>query len=82
MAIAWAFCLASFFVATESTPAALGRIVFWLMGAAHLVECAVFFPRLRQAPGALAEHLIQTFLFGIVHVRSLPRSPGAQASIP
>ena len=51
--------------------------VFWILVVVHAVECAVFLPRLRAAGGSLANHLVQTFLFGIAHVSTLP---GAEES--
>ena len=57
----------------------VGRFVFWFLLVAHAVECAVFLPRLRAAGGSLAGHLLQTFLFGIAHVQTLPR-PDAEGA--
>jgi uncharacterized protein YhhL (DUF1145 family) len=54
-----------------------GRAIFWTLAIVHAIECAVFLPRLRRAPGSLASHLRQTFLFGILHVRELPAPQGA-----
>jgi uncharacterized protein YhhL (DUF1145 family) len=69
--VLWLALLASFLV-SDSTLASVGRVVFFLLVAVHVVECLVFLPRLRRAPGSLASHLAQTFVFGIVHVRELP----------
>lgn len=69
--VAWLWGLASFFVAPESTVSSAGRLVFGFLVVAHAVECVVFLPRLRAAGGSLGHHLVQTFLFGIVHVRGL-----------
>ena len=38
----------------------------------HAVECLVFLPRLKRAGGSLGSHLLQTFLFGMAHVLTLP----------
>ncbi|MDX1648996.1 MAG: hypothetical protein R3263_04000 [Myxococcota bacterium] len=79
--VLWLALLASFLVST-STVAVVGRVVCLLLLAAHLVECVVFLPRLRRAPGSLAAHLLQTLVFGVVHVRELPAeaaSPGPGA---
>jgi len=40
---------------------------------AHLIECVLYWPRLRAAPGSRLGHVVNTLLFGIVHVKSLPR---------
>lgn len=70
--VLWLALLASFLVST-STVAAVGRVVFLLLLAVHVVECLVFLPRLRRAPGSLAGHLLQTLVFGVIHVRELPK---------
>jgi len=61
----------------DSALANAGRTVFWILVVVHAIECVVFFPRLRRAPGPLGRHLMQTFLYGILHVRELPPSQGA-----
>ena len=74
----WGICAASFFVAPEgSALARWGPVVFWVMGAAHVLEALVFLPRLRAAEGSLGSHLLQTLLFGMFHVRSLPQASSA-----
>ena len=52
--------------------ASAGRLLFWILVVVHAVECVVFLPRLRAAGGSLGNHLVQTFLFGIAHVSTLP----------
>lgn len=69
---AWIYGIASFFVAPESRAAFFGRAIFGFLVVAHLVECALFYRRLSQAPGSLPAHLLQTFVFGMFHVRELP----------
>jgi uncharacterized protein YhhL (DUF1145 family) len=71
----WVLCLLALFVPGDSAALVLGRRLFVFLVVAHAIECVVFLGRLRRAPGSLAAHLLQTFLFGIVHVRGLP-SPG------
>jgi uncharacterized protein YhhL (DUF1145 family) len=73
--VVWILAIGSFFVATESAAAGLGRLVFWVLVVVHAIECGVFLPRLRNAPGPLTTHLFRTFLFGFLHVGSLaPRA--------
>lgn len=73
--VVWILAIGSFFVATESAVAGLGRLVFWILVIVHTIECGVFLPRLRSARGSLASHLFRTFLFGFLHVGSLtPRA--------
>lgn len=69
--VAWFFGASSFFVAPASPPAHVGRIVFFALALVHGIECVAFLPRLRRAGGSLGGHLLRTFLFGVLHVRSL-----------
>jgi hypothetical protein len=68
---AWILLFSCFFVATGSTASLVGRVGFWLMAATHVVECVVFRPMLRRAPGSLAGHLLHTMLFGVVHIQEV-----------
>jgi uncharacterized protein YhhL (DUF1145 family) len=69
--VAWVFGFACFFVGGGSSIAVFGQYLFWFLLVAHAVECAVFFPVLRKAPGSLSEHLLQTMIFGVIHVGPL-----------
>ena len=69
--IVWLLFFSCFFVATGSTVSLLGRLGFWLMATIHMVECAVFLPRLGSAPGSLFDHLLRTLLFGFLHIREV-----------
>lgn len=68
----WLGCLVSFFLPEGSFWATNGPRLFVALVLAHALECAIFLPRMRRAGGSLAQHLVQTLLFGIVHVRTLP----------
>jgi uncharacterized protein YhhL (DUF1145 family) len=72
----WVLCLVAMIVPGEGAALTLGRRLFFFLVIAHAIECVVFFGRLRRAPGSLAGHLLQTFLFGVVHVRGLPATEG------
>lgn len=74
--VAWLLGAASLLLPREVALVGLGRAIFWTLAVVHAIECLVFLPRLRRAPGSLASHLRQTFLFGILHVRELPASQG------
>ena len=76
VAVVWLFAIGSFFV--EAPWSAAGRWLFALLVVVHFIECAVFLPRLRQAPGPLARHLFGTLVFGFLHVRELPATSGAE----
>ena len=67
--VLWSLCGSAFFVGGDSTLATAGRWLFWILVAAHVVECAVFLPILRKAPGPLGGQLLQTLVFGILHVQ-------------
>ena len=69
--VLWALCLGALLVETESTLAYLGRVTFWLLVVVHAIECGVFFPSLRKSGGSLAGNLLQTFVFGFLHVREV-----------
>ena len=74
---AWTLGALSFLGPREAGLVAFGRSIFWLLAFVHAIECLAFLPRLRRAPGSLAHHLGQTFLFGILHLREISASQGA-----
>ena len=80
--VAWIFGFACFFVGGESTVAVFGRYLFWFLLVAHAIECVVFLPVLRKAPGDLSTHLIQTMLFGVVHVGPLRGGDSSKFQVP
>jgi len=67
----WIACAAAF-VLPASGWSVPGQRLFIGLAVVHAIECAVFLPRLRAAGGSLTQQLVQTFLFGVVHVRTLP----------
>ena len=69
--VVWLLFFSCFFIGTSSTVSFVGRLGFWILVTTHVVECAVFLPRLRRAPGSLVGHLLGTFLFGVLHVREV-----------
>ena len=71
LGILWALCLGAFLVETESNLAQIGRVTFWILVVVHAVECGVFLPTLRKSRGSLGGHLLQTFLFGFLHLREV-----------
>jgi uncharacterized protein YhhL (DUF1145 family) len=72
VAASWLIGLAGLLGVVEGSAGQYCRWLFWLLAGVHAVECGVFLPKLRAAGGSLANHLLQTFLFGVLHVRSLP----------
>lgn len=77
LSLVWLLCIASFFVATDSTAAGYGRTLFFGLAVVHLVECGYFLRELQRAPGSLPHHLLQTFLFGFVHVSEVRGRTGS-----
>ncbi|MFQ5415615.1 MAG: hypothetical protein ACE5FL_01075 [Myxococcota bacterium] len=77
LAIAWVLCIASFFVATDSRASGIGKSTFVILSGIHLLECGFFLRRLRDAPGSLAHHLVQTFFFGFIHISEVRQETGA-----
>ena len=71
LVVLWIACAAAF-VLPASAWTVPGQRLFVGLAVVHAIECAVFLPRLRAAGGSLGQHLVQTFLFGVVHVRTLP----------
>jgi hypothetical protein len=49
--VVWILAIGSFFVATESAAAGLGRLVFWVLVVVHAIECGVFLPSLAPRAG-------------------------------
>jgi uncharacterized protein YhhL (DUF1145 family) len=72
----WIWGAASAFGSAGVPGARLGRIVFWLLVVVHTIECVVYLPTLERAGGSLTWHLVQTFLFGIAHLREIAPSAG------
>lgn len=71
--VVWLLALSAVLLPGTAMMFTVGRWLFWILLGAHAIECVVFFGRFRKAPGSLAGHLFNTLLFGIVHVKSLPR---------
>ena len=57
----------------------IGSVLFGFLVIAHAIECVVFLNELKQAPGPLGGQLVQTFLFGVVHMGELRAASGDDA---
>ena len=44
----------------------------------HLIETAVYFNLCKAAGGSLPAHLLNVFLFGVLHVKELKAAQGVQ----
>jgi uncharacterized protein YhhL (DUF1145 family) len=51
--------------------AAGGPVLFMILVVLHLLECVIFLPRLRKASGSLWNHIGQTMLYGVIHLREV-----------
>lgn len=69
---AWIWGFASFFVAPASPITAWGRLVFYILMIAHAAECAMFFSKIKSAPGSLGENISKTMIFGMFHLNEIP----------
>jgi hypothetical protein len=69
----WLACAAAF-VLPETQWSGMGRRIFVALLVVHAIEAVAFLPRLRAAGGSLGSHVVQTLLFGFVHLRTLPRT--------
>ena len=74
----WLLAAASFLLPEGSSLGYWGHRLFFGLVIVHAIECLVFLPRLRAAGGSLASHLWNTFLFGVVHVQTVPRTAAAR----
>lgn len=72
--VVWLLALAAVVMPATGTMFTVLRWLFWALIVAHAIECVLFLPRLRKAPGSLAGHLGNVMLFGVFHIRTLPRA--------
>ena len=72
--VVWIAAAAAFALPETHAWARTGRLLFVVMLGIHALEALVFLPRLRAAGGSLAGHVVQTLLFGFLHVGRLPRA--------
>ena len=48
-----------------------------ILAVAHTVELLIFFKACREAGGSIAGHMLNVFLFGVVHMQGLKKAGGA-----
>jgi len=74
IAVVWIFAFASFFPPLASSSfAAFGKAVFWIMAAAHAIECVVFSGLYRRTNQPLMMHFCKTMAFGVIHKTEVQR---------
>lgn len=74
--LVWAWGLACAAGAWSARGAQAGRAIFWMLLVAHAVETAVYLPTIRAAGGSFAGHVLETMLFGVLHLRELAPAAG------
>jgi len=47
--------------------ATVGHVVFWFTLVAHIVECFMNLGLFRRAGGSMANHIVQTLIYGLFH---------------
>jgi len=78
--VVWVLSIGAFFVPADSTAVSVLRGVAIFLAVAHIIEIAVFWKVLKQAPGSLGGHIFNTFLFGVIHVGPLKKAQQASMS--
>lgn len=68
----WLFSIVGYLMGGESTVSTVATAMFWLLLVGHAVECVVFRSRLQAAGGSLLPHIVQTMVFGLFHIQTLP----------
>lgn len=77
VAAAWVFAIGGMLLFAGSALGTIGRVLFSILVVVHAIECVVFLPKLKQAPGGLGSNLVQVFLFGVAHMRELQEATGS-----
>jgi hypothetical protein len=67
----WAYCATCFFVDSNATFFAMGRLLFWATAIAHAAEFAMFVSLFRDADDSLGVHFAKTMTFGLFHIRDV-----------
>jgi len=79
----WIVTGATLFLKGDSTLLQAGRLTFWITAAAHVVECAIFFPAMRQSSTRnVPESLALTLVFGVFHYATLKYEELAEQGVP
>ena len=52
---------------------ARGQFLFVAIVAVHVLQLVLFWPRMRAAGGSMASQIAQVLVFGMFHVRTLPK---------
>jgi len=74
--VTWVAAAAAALFGGSSMVATIGGGLFGFLVVAHAIECVVFRKELQAAPGPLGRQLVQTFLFGVIHMQELRAGDG------
>ncbi len=81
--LVWIVTGASLFLKGDSMLLEAGRLTFYVTAAAHIIECAIFFPTLRQQTSrTLGENILLTLVFGVFHYATLKFEELAEQGVP
>jgi uncharacterized protein YhhL (DUF1145 family) len=78
--ITWIGSLAAMLLGGDTLFATLGKYIFGFLVVAHLIECILFRKELEKIGGSLGKHLLQVFLFGIIHLKEVRRAHKTESS--
>jgi len=68
----WVFAIVGTLMGEGSTMSKVATGTLWFLVIAHALECVIFSSRIRAAGGSLMHHLVQTMIFGLFHIQTLP----------
>jgi len=70
--------LAALAITQPDTAAGIwGLRILVILAVAHTIEMLVFFKACQRAGGSLPGHLVNVFLFGVIHMKEIKAAPGA-----
>jgi uncharacterized protein YhhL (DUF1145 family) len=70
--------LAALAITQSTSPAGVWALrLIVILAVVHTVEMVVFFKACQRAGGSLAGHLLNVFLFGVIHVKDIKAAQGA-----
>jgi uncharacterized protein YhhL (DUF1145 family) len=70
----WILGIGAFFCPVPSMAITVLRATVVFLTVAHLIEIALFWKILKNAPGSLPAHVFNTFLFGVFYVGPLKKA--------
>jgi len=74
---AWIFGMWASLTPGEDTLHIAGRALFGILILVHLAECGIFYGTLKKIGGSMGQHLLQTFIYGMIYVLPLKAKAAA-----